>query len=86
LKFIDEFIVNKVNETESYGVDLRNSDSVVIKFSGVSSFFAQGIISQESEDQIISNVLENYEIQDKAVVAKDFSNFISYLNKLNVLA
>jgi len=31
-------------------------------------------------------VLENYEIQDKAVVAKDFSNFISYLNKLNVLA
>ena len=85
MKFIDEFVLNKVSETESYGVDLRNAEQVVIQFQGPSSFFANGIDSGKSVEAIVEEATNNFEGASESQVKKDFNSFIESLKDLNVI-
>lgn len=85
MKFIDEFVLNKVSETESYGVDLRNAEQVVIQFQGPSSIFANGIDSGKSAEAIVKEATNNFEGASESQVKKDFDSFIESLKDLNVI-
>jgi len=84
-QFIDEFVLNKVNEDESFGVDLRDSDPFVFRFDGVNCIFANSIEEKLSEVEILNKVKDIFSNASEEQIKSDFKDFKSYLQEQNLI-
>ncbi len=85
MKFIKEFVVNKVSDSEAFGVDLRSSDSNVVQFRGASAFFADSLSRGLTRELICQEALNKFQNVSGEQIEADFDRFVSYLEHEKLL-
>ncbi len=85
MKFIKEFVVNKVSDSEAFGVDLRTSDSNVVQFRGASAFFADSLSRGLTRELICHEALNKFQNVSEEQIEADFDRFVSYLEHEKLL-
>lgn len=65
-------------------INIKDVNSSIIKLNETSKCIIEGIIDGLSKEEIINNMLNNYEI-DKDALNKDFDNLIERLKRDNII-
>tara|TARA_B100001971_G_scaffold215182_1_gene259179 strand:- start:123771 stop:124091 length:321 start_codon:yes stop_codon:yes gene_type:complete len=86
IKLNPEVIVNEVNEAESYAVNLKNTDSKVIRFSGVSAKFIKYISENLTLSDIVEKVSHDFTDISKETIQADLSDFIQELKNKDLIS
>jgi hypothetical protein len=85
-KLKSSVVIKDVNADVCFALDLANDNDQFSKFEGVSCRFLKLIDIQTDEELIFDTIMKEFEGCTPEQVKADFNDFVSRIQKLNLLA